>query len=90
MNLKEALRMKRLKRYAFLFLLGAFAVSTNACKKNEQGEGTAEQVGKAIDKGLEKAGKETGRVLERAGEKMQEYGEKAKDAPPEKTPPAAP
>jgi flagellar biosynthesis/type III secretory pathway M-ring protein FliF/YscJ len=90
-NLKEAaVRMKPLKKYLLIFLVAAFAVSTNACKRNEQGEGAAEQAGEKIDKALERAGEETGRLLERAGEKMQEYGEKEKDAPPAKPAPAAP
>jgi len=82
--------MKPLKKYLLIFSVAAFAVSTNACKRNEQGEGAAEQAGKTIDKALEKAGEEGGRLLERAGEKMQEYGEKEKDAPPDKPAPAAP
>ncbi len=73
----------KLKKYLLIFSVAAFAVSTNGCKRNEQGEGAVEQAGKTIDKALEKAGEQGGRVLERAGEKMQEYGEKPKDAPPE-------
>jgi hypothetical protein len=69
----------KLKYYLSIFAVAALALSFNACKRNEQGEGAAEQAGKAIDQGLERAGKETGRALERAGEKMQEYGEKTKD-----------
>ena len=82
--------MKPLNKYLLVFLVAAFAVSTHACKSNEQGEGAAEQAGKTIDKALERAGEETGRVLERAGEKMQEYGDRGKDAPPDKPPAAAP
>ena len=82
--------MKSLQTYVFIFSLAAFAVSTQGCKRNDQGEGSAEQAGRTIDKALEKAGEETGRLLERAGEKMQEYGEKSTDAPSEKPAPAAP
>jgi hypothetical protein len=90
-NRKETeVRMKSLNKYLLIFLVAVFGVSTNACKRNEQGEGAAEEAGKTIDKALERAGEATGRVLERAGEKMQEYGEKAKDTPPEKPAPATP
>jgi hypothetical protein len=82
--------MKSLNKYLLVFVVVVFGVSTNACKRNEQGEGAVEQAGKTIDKALERAGEDTGRVLERAGEKMQAYGEKAKDAPPDKRAPAAP
>ena len=82
--------MISLRRYLSIVLIVVFAVSANACRRNEQGEGAAEQAGKTIDKALERAGEETGRVLERAGEKMQEYGDRAKDAPPDKPPAAAP
>lgn len=82
--------MKSLKQYLLIFSVAALAASTSACKSNEQGEGAAEQAGKAIDKALEKAGEEGGKLLERAGEKMQEYGETKKDVPPDKPAPAAP
>lgn len=82
--------MTSLRRYLSIVLIVVFAVSTNACRRNEQGEGAAEQAGKTIDKALERAGEETGRVLERAGEKMQEYGDSAKDAPRDKPAGAAP
>jgi hypothetical protein len=54
----------------------------------EQGEGAVEQAGKTIDRALEKAGEQGGRALERAGEKMQEYGEKPRETPPDKPAPA--
>ena len=82
--------MKLLKKYLLIFLVAAFSVSINACNRNEEGEGAAERAGKQIDKALDKAGEETGRLLERAGEKMQDFGEKTKDAPPDKPAPAAP
>ena len=82
--------MKSLSKYLLIFLVAVFGLSTNGCKRNEQGEGAAEQAGKTIDKALERAGEETGRALERAGEKMQEYGEKSKETPPAKPAPAAP
>jgi hypothetical protein len=62
----------------------------HACERNQEGEGAAERAGKRIDETLEQAGKETGKLLERAGEKLQEYGEQAKDAQPEKPAPASP
>jgi flagellar biosynthesis/type III secretory pathway M-ring protein FliF/YscJ len=80
--------MKSFSKYLLIVFVAVFGVSTNACKRNEQGEGAAEQAGKTIDKALEKAGEETGRVLERAGEKMQEYAEKSKETPPAKSAPA--
>ena len=58
--------MISLRRYLSIALIVVFAVSANACRRNEQGEGAAEQAGKTIDKALERAGEETGRVLERA------------------------
>ena len=82
--------MEPFQKYVLILSVAAFAISTNGCKRNEQGEGPAEQAGKTIDKALEKAGEETGRLLERAGEKLQEYGYKSKDAPPDKPAPAAP
>ena len=82
--------MISLRRYLSIVLIVVFAVSANACRRNEQGEGAAEQAGKTIDKALERAGEETGRVLERAGGKMQEYGEKPRETPPDKPTPATP
>jgi hypothetical protein len=74
--------MKTIKKYLlFLLFLAvvAFMVGPIGCKKSDDGEGSAEQAGKKIDKALERAGQETGRLMERAGEAMQKAGENLQD-----------
>ena len=76
--------MLKIKKHALVIFVAVFAVSVAGCKRNDQGEGPAEQTGKVIDKALNKAAEETGRVMERAGEAIENYGEETKDAPPRK------
>jgi len=76
--------MKQLKQYVLVIAIAAFAVSTAGCKRNEQGEGPAEQAGKTIDKAVERVAEETGRLVDQAGETIQGYGEETKKAPPDK------
>jgi F0F1-type ATP synthase membrane subunit b/b' len=67
--------MKILKTCLLLLAIAAFSVSATSCKRNEQGEGAAEQAGKKIDKALEQAGEEAGRLMEKAGERLQDTGD---------------
>ncbi|MEX0804882.1 MAG: hypothetical protein WD688_16430 [Candidatus Binatia bacterium] len=76
--------MELLKKYVLVVLIAAFAVSTAGCKRNEQGEGPAEQAGKTIDKALERVAEETVRLMKRAEETIQDYGEETEKAPPDK------
>jgi hypothetical protein len=76
--------MLKIRKHVLVIFVAAFAVSFAGCKRNDQGEGPAEQTGKTIDRALERAAEETGRVMERAGEAIENYGEETKDAPPEK------
>ena len=76
--------MLKIKKHLLVIFVAAFAFSVAGCKRNDQGEGPAEQTGKTIDRALDRAAEETGRVMERAGEAIENYGEETKDAPPEK------
>lgn len=70
--------MKTTKKNLLILLIGAVMVAPAGCKRSEDGEGPAEQVGRKIDSGfnaVEKAGQETGKLMERAGESMQKAGE---------------
>ena len=67
--------MKKIGKYLTLLSIAAIMVGPIGCKKTDEGEGAAEQAGKTIDKGLERAGQETGKLMERAGEAMQKAGE---------------
>ena len=67
--------MKVIGTYLLVLAVMSFVVSAAACRRNEQGEGAAEQAGKTIDKGLERAGQETGKLMEKAGEAMQKAGD---------------
>jgi hypothetical protein len=68
--------MKMLNKYLLLVAIAAFSVSAGACKRNEQGEGSAERTGKKIDKALEQAGEEAGKLMGKAGEAMKDAGDK--------------
>jgi hypothetical protein len=81
--------MRPLSLALMIFLVVALG-SFHACRRNQEGEGVVERAGKKIDETLEKGGENAGKVLERAGEKLQEHGEQAKDAPPEKPAPSSP
>jgi hypothetical protein len=77
--------MKTIKK-KLLILIAAVMVAPAGCKRSEDGEGPAEQVGRKIDSGfkaVEKAGQETGKLMERAGESMQKAGESMQDKPKE-------
>jgi len=66
--------MKTIKKRLLILLIAAVMVAPAGCKRSEDGEGPAEQVGRKIDSGfdaVEKAGQETGKLMERAGESMQ-------------------
>ncbi|MPZ77811.1 MAG: hypothetical protein GEU77_14930 [Deltaproteobacteria bacterium] len=76
--------MELLKKYVLVVLIAAVAVSTAGCKRNEQGEGPAEQAGKTIDKAVERAAEETGRLMDQAGETIQNYGGETKKTAPDK------
>jgi hypothetical protein len=71
--------MKTIGKYLTLLSIAAILVGPIGCKKTDDGEGAAEQAGKTIDKGLERAGQETGKLMERAGEAMQKAGENLQD-----------
>ena len=78
--------MKTIKKNLLILLIGAVMVAPAGCKRSEDGEGPAEQVGRKIDSGfnaVEKAGQETGKLMERAGESMQKAGESMQDKPKE-------
>jgi hypothetical protein len=66
----------KLNGYLLLLIIVAFSASAIGCKRNEQGEGSAERAGKQIDKALEQAGEETGKLMGKAGEAMKEAGDK--------------
>jgi hypothetical protein len=68
--------MKILKTCLLLLAIAAFSVSATSCKRNEQGEGAAEQAGKKIDKALEQAGEGAGKLMGKAGEAMKDAGDK--------------
>jgi hypothetical protein len=72
---KGGIAMKTIGKYLTLLSIAAILVGPIGCKKTDDGEGAAEQAGKTIDKGLERAGQETGKLMERAGEAMQKAGE---------------
>ena len=76
--------MELLTKSVLVIFIAALALSTVGCKRNEQGEGPAEQAGKTIDKALEKAAGETVRLIERAGETIREFGKETKEAPADK------
>ena len=67
--------MKTIGKYFTILAVATVLFGPIGCKKTEDGEGAAEQAGKTIDKGLERAGQETGKLMERAGEAMQKAGE---------------
>ena len=76
--------MKTIKKRLLILLIAAVMVAPAGCKRSEDGEGPAEQVGRKIDSGfdaVEKAGQETGKLMERAGESMQKAGESMQDTP---------
>ena len=78
--------MKAIKKNLLILLIGAVMVAPAGCKRSEDGEGPAEQVGRKIDSGfnaVEKAGQETGKLMERAGESMQKAGESMQNKPKE-------
>jgi hypothetical protein len=78
--------MKTIRKKLLILLIAAVVVAPAGCKRSEDGEGTAEQVGRKIDSGLnavQKAGQETGKLMERAGESMQKAGESMQDKPKE-------
>jgi hypothetical protein len=68
--------MKSLRTCLLFFVFAGFLVNASGCRKNEQGEGSAEQAGKQVDKALEQAGEEGGKLLGKAGEAMKEAGDK--------------
>jgi hypothetical protein len=76
---KGGIAMKTIGKYLTLLSIAAILVGPIGCKKTDDGEGAAEQAGKTIDKGLERAGQETGKLIERAGEAMQKAGENLQD-----------
>jgi len=57
--------------------LSVLVVGMSGCKKKE---GPAERAGKEIDKAAEKTGQGIGNAVGKAGEKMEQAGEKIKDA----------
>jgi hypothetical protein len=67
--------MKTIDKYFTILTVATVLVGPIGCKKTDEGEGSAEQAGKKIDKALERAGQETGKLMERAGEAMQKAGE---------------
>jgi flagellar biosynthesis/type III secretory pathway M-ring protein FliF/YscJ len=71
--------MKTIGKYLTLLSIAAILVGPIGCKRTDEGEGSAEQAGKKIDKALERAGQETGKLMERAGEAMQKAGENLQD-----------
>lgn len=71
--------MKTIDKFFTILSIAAVLIGSNGCKKADDGEGSAEQAGKQIDKALERAGQETGKLLERAGEAMQKAGENLQD-----------
>jgi hypothetical protein len=71
--------MKTIGKYLTLLSIAAILVGPIGCKKTDDGEGSAEQAGKKIDRALERAGQETGKLMERAGEAMQKAGENLQD-----------
>jgi hypothetical protein len=76
--------MKTIKKRLLILFIAAVMVAPAGCKRSEDGEGPAEQVGRKIDSGfdaVEKAGQETGKLMERAGESMQKAGESMQDKP---------
>jgi hypothetical protein len=78
--------MNTIKKKLLILLITAVMIAPAGCKRSEDGEGAAEQVGRKIDSGfnaIDKAGQETGKLLERAGESMQKAGESMQDKPKE-------
>jgi hypothetical protein len=71
--------MNTFNKYLTILSIAAVMIGPFGCKKTEDGEGSAEQAGKKIDKALERAGQETGKLMERAGEAMQKAGENLQD-----------
>ena len=71
--------MKTVNNSLMILAMAVILITPAGCKKTEDGEGAAEQAGKTIDPGLERAGQETGRMMERAGEAMQKAGENLQD-----------
>lgn len=71
--------MKTIDKFFALMSIVAVLGGPIGCKKTDEGEGSAEQAGKKIDKALERAGEETGKLMERAGEAMQKAGENLQD-----------
>jgi hypothetical protein len=67
--------MKTIEKYLMILAVAAVTIAPTGCRKSDEGEGSAEQAGKKIDKALERAGQETGKLMERAGEAMQKAGE---------------
>jgi hypothetical protein len=58
-------------------VLSVLVAGLSGCKKKE---GPAERAGKEIDKAAEKTGQGIGNVVNKAGEKMEQAGDKIKDA----------
>ena len=71
--------METIEKYLMILALAAVMVAPTGCKRSDDGEGSAEQAGKKVDKALERAGQETGKLMERAGEAMQKAGENLQD-----------
>ena len=71
--------MKTIKKKLVTLMLTAVLVAPAGCKQSEDGEGSAEQAGRKIDKALQKAGQETGELMERLGESMEKAGENMQD-----------
>jgi hypothetical protein len=57
--------------------LSMLVAGMSGCKKKE---GPAERAGREIDKAAEKTGQGIGNAVDKAGEKMEQAGEKIKDA----------
>ena len=72
--------MRTIKKKLLILVIAALMVAPAGCKRNEDGEGSAEQAGRKIDNVLEKAGQETGKLMERVGESMQKAGENMQDS----------
>jgi hypothetical protein len=76
---KGGIAMKTFGKYLTWLSIAAILIGPIGCKRTDEGEGSAEQAGKKIDKALERAGQETGKLMERAGEAMQKAGENLQD-----------
>ncbi|HEX6176118.1 MAG TPA: hypothetical protein VF089_19070, partial [Candidatus Binatia bacterium] len=71
--------MKTIKKTLLMMVIATVLVAPAGCKKNENGEGSAEQAGRKIDSALQKAGQETGKLIEQLGESMQKVGDNMQD-----------